>query len=376
MTSSTTTTAAAAGHLRQAEVDDELKYKIARLERELEQARMHLSSTSLSGHARSPGGSTEVHENGNTHPHSSQGVDPQQQQHSTTTTETSGTGGGVRPFASILTASPEGSSAMPAGLKAHALRSPVNKADTDIVVEQSRGLLIPGWHQELPDRALMDHLVDIYFQHVPVLPRMFHYETFKARMALPATHPDFPNIAVLHSICSVTATYTARVTTCNPESRPWVRVPQNMEEPQREEDFGIRHSHYAWRAINTQLGNGVHVYQCLQALVILAHHCHMYNRWFESWITLGTAGRLLAPLGLNVKERPGPGTGPNKGAMVSPAVNDIDREERRALLWIMVLNDIQISACTGWGGSVQIDEIVRIEERVVGFFLVGPTLGD
>lgn len=189
--------------------------------------------------------------------------------------------------------------------------------------------------------------------------RLFHYDTFKARMALPATHKDFPNVAVLHGICATAARYTARVFTCNPEDEPWLRASEQLEDPRREEDFGIRHSLYAWQAVNRQLCQGVHIYDCAQALMLLANHNHMYGRWVEGWISIGLAGRLMAPLGLNQRERAGGALGPSgRGDLLSPALNGIEREERRALFWTVFLYDVQVSASSGWGGSMQMDEIV------------------
>lgn len=203
---------------------------------------------------------------------------------------------------------------------------------------------------------------EVFFHHVPTVTRLFHYDTFKARMALPATHKDFPNVAVLHGICAAAARYTARVFTCNPEDQPWLRACQHMEEPIREEDFGIRHSLLAWNAVNRQLANGTHIYESAQACILLANHHHMYARWAEGWVAIGLAGRLMAPLGLSLRERPAVGPGPaGRGPLLKPAANDVEREERRALFWAAVLYDAQISASAGWSGTIQFDEIVSID---------------
>jgi hypothetical protein len=200
---------------------------------------------------------------------------------------------------------------------------------------------------------------EVFFQHVPTVTRLFHYDTFKAKMALPATHKDFPNVAVLHGICAAAARYTARVFTCAPEDEPWLRANQYADEPVREEDFGVRHALFAWRSVHQQLASGVNIYECAQACILLANHNHMYARWAEGWVTIGLAGRLMAPLGLALKEQPGIGPGPaQRGPLMKPAVNGIEREERRALFWASVLYDSQISASAGWPGSIQFDEIV------------------
>lgn len=60
-----------------------------------------------------------------------------------------------------------------------------------------------------------------------------------------------------------------------------------------------------------------------------------------------------------MRERANAGTGPaGKGPFLSPSLNGIEREERRALFWASVLYDVQISASSGWAGILQQDEIV------------------
>lgn len=180
-------------------------------------------------------------------------------------------------------------------------------------------------------------------------------------MALPATHKDFPNVAVLHGICAAAARYTARVFTCNPEDEPWLRAADHMEDPHREEDFGLRHALLAWKVVIMQLNRGIHVYDSAQALVLLANHHHMYARWAEGWLCIGMAARLMPPLGLSVKEPVNNGKG--VGPFLRPSLNGIEREERRALFWASVLYDIQISASSGWAGIIQQDEVVSLQLR-------------
>lgn len=179
-------------------------------------------------------------------------------------------------------------------------------------------------------------------------------------MALPPTHRDFPNTAILHGICSCAARYTARVYTVNPEAEPWLKASEHLQDPSKEEDFGIKHALFAWNAANLQLVRGMHIYESAQALMLFVNHTHMYARWVEGWVSIGIVGRLMAPLGLNMKEKSSTGpAGGGKPDLLPPPANGIEREERRALFWMAVLYDVQVSSSSGWAGSIQMDEVVR-----------------
>lgn len=190
--------------------------------------------------------------------------------------------------------------------------------------------------------------VEIFFSYVPTVSRAFHYETFKARMALPPSHADFPKPILLHAMCAASARYTAQVYTVNPEKQPWINASQHMDQPAFEEDFGVRHSLYAIKHVHSNLARGVDIYETCQALLLLANHYHIYARWVEGWTVIGMLGRLIVPLGLT-------GT---RSQLLAPTGKVVEREERKLLTWMAVLYDIQSSTSGNWPGCIHFDEMV------------------
>lgn len=218
-------------------------------------------------------------------------------------------------------------------------------------------ILYPGWPVDLPDPNLMEHLIDCFFQFVPSVNRIFVYDSFKTRMTLPPSSDNFPDEAILHAICAVSARYTARVVTVDSQSEPWKQAPQFHENPALEPDFGIRHSLFAKKVIDRNLAAGVRIYESAQALACLSNHYHSYARWVEGWVGIGMLNRIVVPLGLtNDTMICGPG-GDGKTSLIGPARSDIEREERRALLWTAIIYDVQTSTASGWSGGIQLDEI-------------------
>lgn len=176
-------------------------------------------------------------------------------------------------------------------------------------------------------------------------------------MTLSPSHYNFPNEAILHAICAASARYTARVQTSDPCGEPWKCTSKYHEHPALDPDFGTRHSLFAKRVIDRNLAAGHCMYESAQALAILSFHYHSHARWVEGWVGIGMLGRIIVPLGLmNDSSIVKPGGAP-KQSLMEPARDDIEREERRALLWTALIYDVQTSAASGWAGGIQIDEI-------------------
>lgn len=58
---------------------------------------------------------------------------------------------------------------------------------------------------------MLEHLVETFFTMTPSVPRVLHRQSFLARLALPPSHPEFPQRALLHAICAAAARYSAAV---------------------------------------------------------------------------------------------------------------------------------------------------------------------
>jgi len=122
----------------------------------------------------------------------------------------------------------------------------------------------------------------------------------------------------------------------------------------------------ARRAIDDNLNRGVNVLESAQGLAILLSFYYSRAQWFEGWLAGGALSRLLVPLGLHHAQETVVGLGTaaraqilTRMALVPAAKDDVEREERRALVWWAVTADVAQSANSGLAGSFPIDEIVR-----------------
>jgi len=48
------------------------------------------------------------------------------------------------------------------------------------------------WPVDLPSLEVIEHVVGVFFERVPLIPKMLHKTTFKANLQLPPTHWKFP----------------------------------------------------------------------------------------------------------------------------------------------------------------------------------------
>jgi len=48
------------------------------------------------------------------------------------------------------------------------------------------------WPIDLPSLEVIEHVVGVFFERVPLIPKMLHKSTFKANLQLPPTHWKFP----------------------------------------------------------------------------------------------------------------------------------------------------------------------------------------
>ena len=64
-------------------------------------------------------------------------------------------------------------------------------------------MLIHRWPVDLPPLEVIEHVVGVFFERVPLIPKMLHKSTFKANLQLPPTHWKFPVCTFLYVSCQV-----------------------------------------------------------------------------------------------------------------------------------------------------------------------------
>lgn len=136
-------------------------------------------------------------------------------------------------------------------------------------------LMLPAkWPKNLPSPAILEHLIEIFFQFESQIHRAIHRPTLLNRLRYPPTHPDFPFPGLLHAICAVAAPHTAWITTLQPDelesmSLRHIELGLDLEAC---EDFAIAQAEAAERCIRhatmiSMMGSGKLVFDIARAQV-------------------------------------------------------------------------------------------------------------
>lgn len=213
-------------------------------------------------------------------------------------------------------------------------------------------LFWPGWPPNLPEPNIVHDLVESFFDLVPNLPRLLHRARFLARLALPPTHSNFPHPALLHAICSSASTW------CSPaiyEKSYSGKTGNGFDlKGAPKGSFGIQQSAFAKIAVQEGLDTGNRLFDVVRAMIILSRVFIDDTRMLECWAYCGLVARMILPLGLNVRSA----ELSLKSVMLPPPADALEREERRAAVWMALYHDTVASSASGWGTSMSLDELV------------------
>ncbi|TYJ53884.1 hypothetical protein B9479_005433 [Cryptococcus floricola] len=243
------------------------------------------------------------------------------------------------------------------------------EAEIDAAIQSSfKDILWPGWPPSLPIPSLLGHLVETFFTTIPSVSRVIHRQTLLARISLPPTHADFPHSSLLHAICAVASRHSPAVYTRSVQE-DIAKIAKDAKAakgkgmvgavPEDELCFSKRHAMHAFAAIKLNHVNARGLFDMLQALIIIGHWGQSLARWMDCWILVGTATRLVICLGLLDAHShvQADNATPFRRTILAPPKDDVEREERRAAMWFLVLYDITLSASSGWTGALPMDEI-------------------
>jgi hypothetical protein len=204
------------------------------------------------------------------------------------------------------------------------------------------------------------HSIETFFAVIPICPHIFNRTRFLLRMTLPPTHHDFPFPAILHAMCASTARYVGGVYNETIALDLSFQAPDRPDDPRLIPDFGRRHAGLAKEIIERNLANGQNIYPCAQALAVLMHHFYSEARWLDGWMGAGSLARLLVPLGLTqvVPNTDSARLRFPKSALLNHPVDDVEKHERRNLVWCAAIMDVGLECSSGWPGALLFDEVV------------------
>ncbi|KIR27824.1 hypothetical protein I309_03144 [Cryptococcus deuterogattii LA55] len=242
-------------------------------------------------------------------------------------------------------------------------------------------ILWPGWPPTLPSPSMLEHLVETFFTMAPSVPRILHRQSFLARLALPPSHPEFPQRALLHAICAAAARYSAAVSV---RSVADGMIKVNNEAIQArgkgldqdiasETCFSERNAMYAIEFMKYNHISARGLFDILQAMIILSHWFQANSRWMDGWVMIGSVTRLAICLGLLQNQSQYDGDIPAiKQSVLDPPKDDTDREERRATMYYALCYDVTASASSGWVGTMPTEELTaNLPAARVGFDIGG-----
>ncbi|KAF9499743.1 hypothetical protein BDN71DRAFT_1441313 [Pleurotus eryngii] len=205
-------------------------------------------------------------------------------------------------------------------------------------------LLFSGWNPDLPEPAVLNHYIDIFFRCDPCGSRILHRPSFLASMHLSPKDPGFPHSALLHAICASASRWS---------SRNVISLPDGT----RRDQFAEFHAGKTRQYIDKTMASGEDIFSVMQACILLSWYFYQEGRWVEVWIFASFQTRVAVPLRLNY-----PGTfsthGNNSpGAYLAPPKDFLDLESRRRTWWMTIVFD-RIASVGGW--------IHAVDERDLG----------
>ncbi|WWC61219.1 uncharacterized protein I303_103799 [Kwoniella dejecticola CBS 10117] len=241
------------------------------------------------------------------------------------------------------------------------------QAGLDAAMQQQllMDLFWPGWPSNLPEPNVVNDLIEAFFDLVPNLPRVLHRARFLSRMALPPTHSNFPHPALIHAVCAAAAAW------CPPEIYEKSTRGKGRDffdssglgmygtdglagkASKMTLTFGLRQASFAKEAVQEGLNTGNRLFDVVRAMIILCRVFIDDTRMLECWAYGGLVARMLLPLGLNVRSA----ELSLKSVMLPPPADALEREERRAAVWMAFYHDTISSAASGWGTSMSLDEL-------------------
>lgn len=82
--------------------------------------------------------------------------------------------------------------------------------------------------------------------------------------------------------------------------------------------------------------NAAEWYQLVQCLLLLQQYSHQSAKWVQGWTSMAIGARLAIPLGLNARPHSAQaGLKPNRDSLIDPPKDDIERQERANLFWLV-----------------------------------------
>ena len=96
------------------------------------------------------------------------------------------------------------------------------------------------------------------------MPRLLHRARFRARLALPPTHSNFPHPALIYAICAAAASW------CDPSV--YERSARNRASMSADKTltFGLKQAAFGKEAVQDGLNTGNRLFDVVRAMIVLS----------------------------------------------------------------------------------------------------------
>ncbi|KAG9047467.1 hypothetical protein FS837_002181 [Tulasnella sp. UAMH 9824] len=185
-----------------------------------------------------------------------------------------------------------------------------------------------SWPLNIPPPLVLHHLVEIFFNSVPLASRLIHKPTFMLGLRQVPTSPDFPHVALLHAICGLASLYSPIITDptkdpanahfpsgsfnsaiiFRPNAEEGVQgkhyFPKSLQDIMDigEEGFGAAHIRWAAASLRLSVREGDRLVQLLQAAIVCTWYTYSMGMTIAVYTWMGSVTRLVGPLGVYSSE--------------------------------------------------------------------------
>ncbi|KAG8963640.1 hypothetical protein FRC05_004574 [Tulasnella sp. 425] len=183
-----------------------------------------------------------------------------------------------------------------------------------------------SWPLNIPPPMVLYHLVEIFFNSVPLASRLIHKPTFMVGLRQVPTSSEFPHVALLHAICGLASLYSPIITDTKKDPywnsgsefnsaiviRPYARegvqgkhyFPKSLKDIMDigEEGFGAAHIRWAAASMRLAVREGDRLLQLLQAAIVCTWYTYSMGMRITVYSWIGSVMKLLVPLGFYASE--------------------------------------------------------------------------
>ncbi|OWZ28817.1 hypothetical protein C361_06561 [Cryptococcus neoformans Tu259-1] len=253
------------------------------------------------------------------------------------------------------------------------------------------GMVFPDWPKDLPPPAVIEHAIRVFFEKVPLLPKMLNKTLLLQSLQRSPSNPNFACISLIHAILAITANFISETSLSSPAYFP-VGTPSNATiHPEHDFEipvnpltrggscsmhfqssnfrtamspmarFQLWHRRKAFETFYHYVDKGDKFLQSLQAQII-ATTVDQYNAWWtDLWIEAGSCMRIATPMRINESPHCDE-TSLRRHAthLLPPAQTAYEQAERDRTWWMTFILERSVTASTTWPSSM-VNEDITVE---------------